>query len=146
MLSKGGLVVPTNIPFATTLPIATEHTSNFWLDYSTTHLNEHLNMINSINSLLQVYNIPIAYQSIITEPINPQDKVATQEFATQNRKEHDFMYTLLNQIGLQTTPPQIIFPMMSPGYTLDVALDSFLFLEKSIHLNVFQFLNNVLGL
>jgi len=133
-------------PFFTELKIIPETYDNFWLDYSTMHLQEHQAFADAVTSALLSYGINRTYQPTIMVPIDPNDKVKTSLFFEQNYNDHLMFYSLLNQLGSLVTSPNYTYPYMYPNKILDFGLEKFLYTEKIIHTIMFSALNTCLGL
>jgi hypothetical protein len=141
----GGLAGATK-PYYTQLPIIPENRDQFWLDYSTTHLQEHQIFASALSSALQAYNSQNNYQSVLSVPLDPQQKGSTAIFFEQNYNDHLMFYSLLNQLGGFLPSPNYTFPFMYPNRVMDISLESFLYTEKIIHSIMFTTLNTDLGL
>ena len=136
----------TTSAFFTELKIIPENNPNFWLDYSTTHLQEHQTFAQAVTSALLSYGINRNYQPTLTTAIDPQDKAKTSLFFEQNYNDHMMFYGLLNQLGGVVTSPNYTYPYLYAGKIMDIGLEKFLYTEKVIHTIMFAALNASLGL
>jgi hypothetical protein len=132
--------------FFTSLKIIPENDNRFWLDYSTTHLQEHQTFAQAVTSALLSYGINRDYQPTLTTTIDPQDKAQTSLFFEQNYNDHMMFYSLLNQLGGVAPNPSYTYPYLYAGNIMDISLEKFLYTEKVIHNIMFAALNTSLGL
>lgn len=120
------------------LPVYEEKTDDFWYLYNKQHAEEHQDMASWINALAKTKNLNYQISYYVLPILDFNDPKKVKDFFEVNWKQHMLFYDVLNKIGQSLDIPVFVFPKNYPSFTYDMNKETFLKLEKDIHLMLWR--------
>lgn len=120
------------------LPIVEDNNIEFWYKYNKQHAEEHQEIASWINAFADALNLDIVVTYYTLPVLDFNDINRVKQFFETNWKQHMLFYDYLNKIGQSLTIPVFIFPKNYPSFVFDMNKETFLSLERDIHLHLWR--------
>lgn len=120
------------------LPLVEDKNEEFWYLYNKQHAKEHQDMASWINALAKAKNLDYQISYYVLPVLDFNDKESVKNFFEVNWKQHMLFYDILNKIGQSLTIPVFVFPKNYPSFEFDMDKESFLKIERDIHLMLWR--------